>query len=65
MIISVTAGFVYNEKDLINFHTSLKIRSLVILEGMSGIGKSRLVDFYRQAIGLDDKHYKCVKQWII
>ena len=54
------SGFTYGKKELINFHTALKTRGLVVLEGMSGTGKSRLVDFYRQAIGLDDKHYKCI-----
>ena len=54
------SGFTYVKQDLVNFHTSLKTKSLVILEGMSGTGKSRLVDFYRQALGLDDKHYKCI-----
>lgn len=54
------SGFTYAKQDLVNFHTSLKTKSLVILEGMSGTGKSRLVDFYRQALGLDDKHYKCI-----
>lgn len=54
------SGFTYGEKELVNLHTSLKTKSLVVLEGMSGTGKSRLVDFYRQALGLDDKHYKCI-----
>nr|WP_307990066.1 hypothetical protein [uncultured Niameybacter sp.] len=53
-------GFRYSKQDLMNFHTALKTKSLVILEGMSGTGKSRLVDFYRQALGLDEKHYKCI-----
>lgn len=54
------SGFSYGKQELINLHTALKTKSLVILEGMSGTGKSRLVDFYRQAIGLDEKHYKCI-----
>ena len=35
------ANLVYDEKDLISFHTSIKTGSLVILNGMSGTGKSK------------------------
>lgn len=46
-------GLVYNEKDLYNFHTAMKSNSLTILAGMSGTGKSRLVQAYGRALGLD------------
>jgi hypothetical protein len=47
-------GLLYSEKDLINFHTAMKSSSLVILAGMSGTGKSRLVELYGRALGLDE-----------
>ena len=47
-------GFLYDKKDLINFHTAMKASNLVILAGMSGTGKSRLIDFYKKALGLAD-----------
>ncbi|OON96869.1 MAG: hypothetical protein ATN36_00650 [Epulopiscium sp. Nele67-Bin005] len=53
-------GFSYSDKDLINFHTAMKLRSFVVLEGISGIGKSRLVNFYRQALNLTDEQYRFV-----
>jgi hypothetical protein len=45
-------GLLYSEKDLINFHTSMKSSNLVILAGMSGTGKSKLVNAYSRALGL-------------
>ncbi|MCK6255468.1 AAA family ATPase [Fictibacillus sp. KIGAM418] len=43
-------GLQYEEKDLINFHTAMKTSNLVILQGMSGTGKSRLVSSYAKAL---------------
>ena len=45
-------GLLYTTKDLINFHTALKVSCLVILAGMSGTGKSGLVRLYADAMGL-------------
>lgn len=45
-------GFLYDKKDLVNFHVSVKSSRLVILAGMSGTGKSGLVRLYGQALGL-------------
>lgn len=42
----------YNPKDITNFHTAIKTGSLVILSGMSGTGKSALVDAYAKALGI-------------
>lgn len=42
----------YDDQDLINFHTALKTGSFVILAGMSGTGKSQLAHLYAQALGL-------------
>ena len=46
------AGLIYRKENLINFHTSMKSSSLVILSGMSGTGKTKLVDLYSQSLGL-------------
>lgn len=46
-------GLQYFEKDLYNFHTAMKSNSLTILAGMSGTGKSKLVQAYAKALGVD------------
>lgn len=43
-------GLVYELKDLYNFHTAMKTQSFVILAGMSGTGKSQLVQCYYKAL---------------
>ena len=42
----------YDPKDLTNVHTAIKTGSLVILSGMSGTGKSAIVDMYAKALGM-------------
>jgi hypothetical protein len=49
-------GLLYDEKDLYNFHTAMKSSNLVILAGMSGTGKSKLVKAYGQALGLNEDY---------
>jgi hypothetical protein len=51
---SIRSGLHYDLKDLINFHTSIKCGNLVILSGLSGTGKSRIVDMYANAIGIQN-----------
>jgi len=52
-------GLFYTDEDLYNFHTSMKTGNLVILAGMSGTGKSKIVNCYAEALGLLDKgNYK-------
>jgi energy-coupling factor transporter ATP-binding protein EcfA2 len=46
-------GLYYDEKDLYNFHTAMKAGGLVILAGMSGTGKSKLVQCYANALKLN------------
>ena len=46
------SGLLYDEDDICNFHTDLKVNSFVIVAGMSGTGKSRLVCMYAEALGL-------------
>ncbi|MTI83925.1 MAG: hypothetical protein FH756_08455 [Firmicutes bacterium] len=48
------SGLLYDEDDLLNFHTALKVGGLVILAGMSGTGKSHLVRMYSEALGLNE-----------
>ncbi|MFX3633233.1 MAG: McrB family protein [Candidatus Pristimantibacillus sp.] len=50
-------GLQYSEKDLFNFHTAMKSNTLNIIAGMSGTGKSRLVQAYARALGLDDDQF--------
>lgn len=54
-LIAKNDGLFYDRKDLINFHTAMKTNQLVILSGMSGTGKSRLVSCYAKALGLADE----------
>lgn len=44
----------YNIKDFVNIHTALKCSSLVILSGLSGTGKSAIVDIYARALGINN-----------
>lgn len=54
------SGLSYSFKDLINFHTSMKSSTLVILSGTSGVGKTKLVDTYQRALGLDNEQFKFI-----
>lgn len=47
-------GLYFCDEDFISFHTALKTGSLAILSGLSGTGKSRLVEVYRRSLGLED-----------
>lgn len=44
-------GFIYSYEDLCNFYLSLKTKPFVILAGISGTGKSKLVKLFSEAIG--------------
>lgn len=46
-------GLNYNDEDLINFYISVKSSRMTIIEGISGTGKSKLVDLYGRTLGLD------------
>lgn len=52
--------FVYASEDLVNFHTAMKVSNLVILAGMSGTGKSRLIDFYKKALSMPDERVSII-----
>lgn len=49
---SIKSGLYYDVKDFVNFHTCIKSGNLVILSGLSGTGKSRIVNMYANAIGI-------------
>ncbi|MFC7364188.1 MULTISPECIES: McrB family protein [Bhargavaea] len=46
-------NLVYNLEDLYNFHTCVKSGSLTILAGMSGTGKSQLINAYQRGLHID------------
>lgn len=50
--LALSSQLVYDRDDLVNFHTAVKTGSLVILAGMSGVGKSQLVVNYAKALDL-------------
>ena len=43
----------YKRSDFVNFHTAVKCSDLVILSGLSGTGKSSLVNVYAKVLGLN------------
>lgn len=43
----------YSINDFVNVHTAIKCSNLVILSGLSGTGKSALVDIYARALGIN------------
>ena len=53
-------GLNFNSDDLINFYTSVKSSRLTIIEGISGTGKSKLVDLYGRTLGLDDNGHMLI-----
>lgn len=48
------SGLRYAKEDLYNFHIAMKTQSLVLLAGMSGTGKSKLVKAYADALNLPE-----------
>lgn len=52
---ALSEHLVYSEEDLINFHTAIKTGNLVILSGVSGTGKSKLVEIYAKSLGIYNK----------
>jgi 5-methylcytosine-specific restriction protein B len=44
-------GYIFSYEDLCNFYLSLKTKPFVILAGISGTGKSKLVKLFSEAIG--------------
>lgn len=44
-------GFVYSNEDVFNFYLSLKTKPFLILTGISGTGKTKLVKLFAEAVG--------------
>jgi len=57
---TASESFVYEERDLVNFHVAMKSSTLVILAGMSGTGKSKLVTLYGKSLGLNSEQIKII-----
>ncbi|NLY54391.1 MAG: AAA family ATPase [Firmicutes bacterium] len=53
-------GLLYDEADLVNFHTAMKTGGLIILSGMSGTGKTKLVQIYGRTLGMDDEQLSII-----
>ncbi|MGH0777844.1 MrcB family domain-containing protein [Bacillus cereus] len=49
-------GFYYEEKDLINFFLSLKTKPFVILSGISGTGKTKIVQWFAESLGATEEN---------
>ncbi|WP_242261883.1 MrcB family domain-containing protein [Bacillus cereus group sp. BfR-BA-01453] len=48
-------GFFYEKKDLINFFLSLKTKPFVILSGISGTGKTKIVQWFAESLGATEE----------
>ncbi|WP_433747841.1 MrcB family domain-containing protein [Falsibacillus pallidus] len=44
-------GFYYNRKEIINLYLSLKTKPFVILSGISGTGKTKIVKLFAESLG--------------
>ena len=55
-------GFYYTKELITNFYLSLKTKPFVILSGISGTGKSKIVELFAEAVGAnrDNERFKLV-----
>lgn len=51
-------GFILTNEDLCNFYLSLKTKPFVILAGISGTGKSKMVRLFAEAIGANTNNQR-------
>ena len=58
-----TRGFSYEENMIENFYLSLKTKPFVILAGISGTGKTKLVELFAEAIGAKYKQVPVRPDW--
>ncbi|MGH0680004.1 MrcB family domain-containing protein [Bacillus luti] len=49
-------GFYYEKKDIINFFLSLKTKPFVILSGISGTGKTKIVQWFAESLGATEEN---------
>jgi len=53
--LTLSENLLYDPKDLMNFHISLKTNPLTVVAGMSGTGKTRLANAYATMLGLAEE----------
>lgn len=55
-------GFYYTKELITNFYLSLKTKPFVILSGISGTGKSKIVELFAEAVGAnrDNERFKLI-----
>lgn len=49
-------GFVYSNEDVFNFYLALKTKPFLILTGISGTGKTKLVKLFAEAVGATEEN---------
>lgn len=49
-------GFYYEKKDIMNFFLSLKTKPFVILSGISGTGKTKIVQWFAESLGATEEN---------
>ena len=55
-------GFYYSKEDLYNFHLSLRSKPFVIISGISGTGKTKIVELFANSVGAteDNGQFKMI-----
>ena len=53
-------GFTYKQGTIENFYLSLKTKSFVLLAGISGTGKTKLVQLFAEAIGCNGEQFNLI-----
>ena len=56
-------GYIYSYEELSNFYLSLKTKPFVILAGISGTGKSKLVRLFAESINAKFKSIPVKPDW--
>ncbi|OXT15822.1 restriction endonuclease [Bacillus sp. OG2] len=49
-------GFYYRKEEVINLYLSLKTKPFVILSGISGTGKTKMVQWFAESLGANEKN---------
>lgn len=49
-------GFYYTKEEITNFYLSLRSKPFVILSGISGTGKTKMVQWFAESVGATDKN---------